>query len=124
MPSVFTFTWSLHIKRFLPAELCLINVTPDGQATDWANNLCDAVREINPEVLFAPDYDGTTGGDNTGINILILAADLGFWLDVCDANGCEAEKSPVAVAAGHYGDGGWSGVDLIEESDGRLRWDE
>lgn len=111
-------------KTFSADSLAIINVASRNNSTDWANNLVDAVREINPEIMFAPDYDGTTSGDTSGINVLILESDLTFWLDACDANDLDATKSNIKVTAGHYGDGGWPGVDLEEDGNGNLIWIE
>ena len=112
------------MTNYKPAELCLINVTSRIGGSDWANEILDAVREIKPNVSFAPDYDGTTTGNPDGINVLILAADLQLWIDVIAANEADVEKSALEVTAGHYGDGGWAGVDLVETEDGSLQWIE
>lgn len=119
--------------EFRPDELVILNIYgPEPDETDddpqreyyddgWANRVCQAADESG--TLSAPDYDGTTTGSQNGINVLTRRADLPIWEQVAANEGCRVAHSPLAVTAGHYGDGQWNGVDLVDR-DGKLVWIE
>ena len=109
-----------------PEDVCIIDVEPPATYNDsehagetWANYLCSGFGD---NTLYAPNFDATTKGNIEGINVLILRADLDWWIKQCEELGCEYEII-YNVEPGHYGDSNWSGIDLAKAKD-KVYWIE
>jgi hypothetical protein len=107
-------------------DLLVINIEAPAQYDEndyagetWANEICSGF-----DTLYAPDFDGTQSGNQKGINILILRADLEAWEQSAKDLGCDYDLV-WDVEAGHYGDANWGGVDLYENKrDDKFLWVE
>lgn len=96
-------------EKFNREDLVIINITGEFEA----NNLIDTIREGIGK--FAPDYDGTTKGSGDGINVMIEKSDLSTWKETCKEFDVNCEISSVKIENGHYGDGGWNGIEIVSE---------
>jgi len=117
----------MNATRFDRDDIIILNIQAPAKYDDaeyggetWANQVCSGAPEYN-----APDYNGTTGGDRRGINVLIRRGDLEWWEDSAKGLGCETEIE-WQVEDGHYGDGNYEGVDIVSVpgSDSEVYWIE
>jgi len=92
------------------SDLQIINIyKPDNYSEEanggesWANAVVNEARFLGA-VLYQPDYEGTTDGNQKGINVLILCSDLEVWEKACDSWDAEIEETGLEVTAATYGD--------------------
>ena len=105
-------------------ELAVLNILPPDDIDEFgglANALIDEAGDES--LLSAPDYDGTTGGNTNGINVLIERDDLESWEAICGRFGCASSVAEIEVQIGRYGDGHWAGVTIATDGD-RFYWIE
>lgn len=114
---------TVALYKFQANELVVINCLEPAQHDrdgEWANSLCNAACQLGAE-LYAPDYDGTTGGDTSGINVLIPEEDLGIWFKAADQIGARVYTCDLPIEAGIFGDSNQT-QELIEGKDGSFYW--
>ena len=85
---------------------------------EWANDLNDEFERAGVAPM-APDYDA----DPRGFALLLRRVDFPIVRRICEEADSVVTVLQEVPSPGHYGDGQWSGVELIEE-DGRILWVE
>ena len=96
-------------------------INESGKELNEQGELANTIQSDAGVDLAAPDYDG---GEHKW-TVLALRADLERWQSAAKQYGVRVEASE-PDANEHYGDGNWSGVDLVAvpRSDTRVYWIE
>lgn len=92
------------LGAFRPEELIIVNFYapknwPEDAPDTWANTLVTEARGD----CYAADFEGSTDGDQTAINVLMPKEDLPEWEAKAKEIGCEVEISDLSVGSGRHG---------------------